>query len=128
MTVKQTDDQEGPAAITIYFAGRPSDAATNLAASINDQYAPAQSSSEEVVVIDAKAVDYQEIWRRVQAVTGAQEVQATPEEKASLETFEKMRLQTEVDRTRVTGIRQAKKDQARMLQEARGEVEKLRQL
>ncbi|KAL1988367.1 hypothetical protein VTN96DRAFT_10050 [Rasamsonia emersonii] len=128
MTVKQTTEQEGPAALTIFFSERLSSTAAEHAANINDKYAPAPSPTEKAVVIDAKNIDYKEIWRRVKAVTGAQDVEATPEEKAELEKLEEMRKQSEIDRARVAAIRQAKKDQERMLQEARGEVERLRQL
>lgn len=128
MTVKQTTEQEGPAALTIFFSERLSSTAAEHAAKINDKYAPAPAPTEKAVVIDAKDLDYKEIWRRVKAVTGAQEVKATPEEKAELEKLEEMRKQSEIDRARVAAIRQAKKDQERMLQEARGEVERLRQL
>jgi large subunit ribosomal protein MRP49 len=128
MTVKQTEEQDGPAALTIFFTERLSSTASTAAANISDKHAPAPSPTEKTVVLDAKNLDYKEIWRRVKDVTGAQEVPATPEEQAELEKLEKMRAQAEVDRVRVAGIRQAKKDQERMLQEARGEVEKLRQL
>ena len=43
MTVKQTTEQEGPAALTIYFAGEQASNAANLNAAkeITDKYAPA---------------------------------------------------------------------------------------
>ena len=78
-------------------------------------------------MIDAKNLTYTEIWDRVKEATGAQEVQATDEEKAEVEWLEQLKKKSEVDRARVAAIRQAKKDQERMLQEARGEAEKLRQ-
>ncbi|KAF7180271.1 hypothetical protein CNMCM7691_009438 [Aspergillus felis] len=128
MTVKQTDEQEGPAALTIYFAEQASKAAALNASQVQDKYAPAPSETEKTAVVDLKNLDYKEIWNKVKMMTGAEELQATADEEAELKKLEKMRQQSDKDRARVSAIRQAKKDQERMLQEARGEVEKLRQL
>ncbi|KAJ9203120.1 hypothetical protein DTO166G4_5546 [Paecilomyces variotii] len=128
MSVKQTDEQNGPAALTIYFAERASAAALKHSAHIKDQYAPAPQPNEKTAIIDTKDLDYKQIWQKVQEATGAQEVKATPEEEEELKKLEQMRIKSEEDRARVIGIRQAKKDQERMLQEARGEVERLRQM
>ncbi|KAE8373806.1 50S ribosomal protein Mrp49 [Aspergillus bertholletiae] len=128
MTVKQTQEQEGPAALTIYFAERTSNAASLTAAKVEDKHAPAPESTEKTAVVDLKNLDYKEIWNKVKMMTGAQEVPATPEEEAELQKLEQMRQQSEKDRVRIAAMRQAKKDQERMLQEARGEIEKLKQL
>ncbi|KAA8649779.1 hypothetical protein EYZ11_009077 [Aspergillus tanneri] len=128
MTVKQTSDQEGPAALTIYFAEQTSNAASLNPSTISDKHAPEPSSTEKTAVMDVKNLDYKEIWRKVKLMTGAQEIPATAEEEAELRKYEQMRQQADKDRARVAGIRQAKKDQERMLQEARGEVERLREL
>ncbi|KAE8339155.1 hypothetical protein BDV24DRAFT_77207 [Aspergillus arachidicola] len=128
MTVKQTQEQEGPAALTIYFAERASNAASLTAAKVEDKHAPAPESTEKTAVLDLKNLDYKEIWNKVKMVTGAQDVPATAEEEAELQKLEQMRQQSEKDRVRLAAIRQAKKDQERMLQEARGEIEKLKQL
>lgn len=128
MTVKQTKEQEGPAALTIYFAERASSAAAANSSTIQDKYAPAPLPNEKTAVLDAKNLDFKEIWKKVKTVTGAQDVPATPEEQKELEELERLRVKSEQDRARVAAIRQAKKDQERMLQEARGEVERLRQM
>lgn len=128
MTVKQTQDQEGPAALTIYFAERASNAASLAAAKIEDKHAPAPESTEKTAVVDLKNLDYKEIWNKVKTMTGAQDVPATPEEETELKKFEQLRQQSDKDRMRIAAMRQAKKDQERMLQEARGEIEKLKQL
>ncbi|KAB8229723.1 hypothetical protein ETB97_008885 [Aspergillus alliaceus] len=128
MTVKQTQDQEGPAALTIYFAERASNAASLTAAKIEDKHAPAPESTEKTAVVDLKNLDYKEIWNKVKTMTGAQDVPATPEEETELKKFEQLRQQSDKDRMRIAAMRQAKKDQERMLQEARGEIEKLKQL
>ena len=60
-------------------------------------------------------------------MTGAKDVAATEAEEAEIRKLEQMKVTSEKDRVRNVSIRQAKKDQERMLQEARGEVERLRQ-
>ncbi|KAE8150413.1 CI-B8 domain-containing protein [Aspergillus avenaceus] len=127
MTVKQTDEQEGPAALTIYFAERASNAASLTAANIEDKHAPAPESSEKTAILDVKNLGYEQIWAKVKMMTGAEEIPTTAEEEAQLKKFEQLREQSSKDRVRIAEMRQAKKDQERMLQEARGEVERLRQ-
>ena len=128
MTVRPTDEQDGPAALTIYFAEQASNAASLTASQIDDKHAPAPSATEKSAVLDVKNLDYQQIWNKVKMVTGAQEIPATPEEESELRKFEQWQQQSEKDRVRMAALRQAKKDQERMLLEARGEVEKLREL
>ncbi|PKY07343.1 50S ribosomal protein Mrp49 [Aspergillus campestris IBT 28561] len=130
MSVKQTDDQEGPAALTIYFAERASKPAsiTAAVAELTDKHAPAPGDAEKTAIVDLRNLDYREIWNKVMNVTGAKEVPASAEEEAEVKRFEQMREQSGRDRVRIAAIRQAKKDQERMLQIARGEVEKLREL
>ena len=129
MTVRKTDDQSKPPALTIYFAERVGSTAAAIAGSkqITDAHAPAPASGEKSAVVDLKGLSFEEIWSRVQASTGAQEVSAAPEEEAELKKLEAMKEKAVQDRQRIQGMRQAKKDQERMLAEARGEVEKLKQ-
>ncbi|KAL2865541.1 mitochondrial 54S ribosomal protein mL61 [Aspergillus lucknowensis] len=129
MTVKQTADQEGPAALTIYFSENISNAASLSATTeIKDQHAPTPSATEKTAVMNLKDLTYTDIWQKVKLATGARDLVATPEEQAELQKIEQMRQNSEADRARVASIRQAKKDQELMLQQARGEVEKLKQL
>ncbi|RAL03780.1 mitochondrial 54S ribosomal protein mL61 [Aspergillus ibericus CBS 121593] len=128
MTVRQTDQQDGPAALTIYFSERASNAATLLAGKVTDQHAPEPAATEQSVVLDVKNLDYKDIWTKVKNMTGAQEIPPSAEQQAELQKLEQMRQQADKDRMRIAAIRQAKADQERMLQEARGEVEKLKQL
>ncbi|KAL3446574.1 CI-B8 domain-containing protein [Aspergillus insuetus] len=127
MTVKQTTDQEGPASLTIYFSENLSKAASSSATGMTDQHAPAPSATEKTAVLDLKNLPYTDIWHNVKVLTGAQEVSPTTEEQAELKKVEQMRLKAVEDRKRVAGLRQAKKDQEKMLDQARGEVAKLRQ-
>ncbi|CEO59891.1 hypothetical protein PMG11_04541 [Penicillium brasilianum] len=130
MTVQQTDDQNAPPALTIYFAERLSSTASAIvgAKKIADKHAPAPESGEKAAVVDLKDLSYKEIWSRVQASTGAEEVPASAEDEAERKRLEAITAKAGKDRERIRGMRQAKKDQERMLAEARGEVEKLREL
>ena len=123
-----TEEKIAPA-LTIFFSGnQPTKAQAYHDASIKDEFAPQPTEAEKAVVLNLKDYNFQEIWNHVKDLTGAVEVEATSEEREQVEKFRQMHIKSEADRLRVAGIRQAKKDQERMLQEARGEVEKLREL
>lgn len=130
MTVQQTTDQDGPAALTIYFAERVGSTATAIAGKtqVTDKHAPVPGSNEKTAVMDVKGLNWEEIWTRVQASTGAREVPASTEDEAELKRLQEISEKAVRDRERIQAMRQAKKDQERMLAEARGEVEKLKQV
>ncbi|KAJ5570567.1 uncharacterized protein N7459_009997 [Penicillium hispanicum] len=130
MTVQQTAEQEGPAALTIYFAERVGSTANAIAGSkqITDKHAPAPETDEKTAVVDVKGLSFEEIWSRVQASTGAEEITASPEDQAEAKRLADISAKAVKDRERIQAMRQAKKDQERMLAEARGEVEKLKQV
>ncbi|KAJ5976198.1 hypothetical protein N7481_009905 [Penicillium waksmanii] len=126
MTVKQTTDQDIPATLSIYFADRVGSTATSIAGSkqITDKHAPAPGTGEKMATVNVKDLTYQEIWNRVQASTNASEVPASEEDVAEAKKFAAIDEKAVHDRERIRAKRQAKKDQERMLAEARGEVEK----
>ncbi|PYH46846.1 mitochondrial 54S ribosomal protein mL61 [Aspergillus saccharolyticus JOP 1030-1] len=129
MTVRQTTDQEGPAALSVYFAQQASKTASMIAAAdLKDTHAPAPADNEQVAVLDVKGLAYPEIWSKLKNLTNATEIAATEAEKTELRKLEQMKVKAEHDRVRIATMRQKKKDQERMLQEARGEIEKLKQL
>lgn len=126
MSVTQTSNQQGPAALTIYFAERVGSAATALAneKKVIDELAPAPEANEQSAVLDIKNRTYQQIWDRVQAMTNAKVVPANSEDIALSQKLAEIKKKSGPDRERVQAIRQAKKDQERMLAEARGQVDK----
>jgi large subunit ribosomal protein MRP49 len=128
MTVQQTEDQTGPASLTIYFAERVGSTATAIAGKnqVADKHAPAPEASEKTAVVDVKNLTWEEIWSRVQASTGAEDVPVTPEDEAEQKKLQAISEKAVEDRKRIEAMRQAKRDQERMLAEARGEVEKLK--
>ncbi|CAI7669716.1 unnamed protein product [Penicillium palitans] len=126
MSVTQTTNQQGPAALTIYFAERVGSAATALAneKKVIDELAPAPEANEQSAVLDIKNRTYQQIWDRVQAMTNAKVVPANSEDIALSQKLAEIKKKSGPDRERVQAIGQAKKDQERMLAEARGQVDK----
>lgn len=130
MSVQQTQDQDGPAALTIYFAERVGSTATAIAGKepVTDKLAPAPEDNEKTAVVDVKGLTFKEIWNRVKASTGAEELRPSSEEGAELKRLQELREKASKDRQRIQAMQQAKKDQERMLAEARGQVEKLKQL
>lgn len=126
MTVKQIQDQNGPSALTIYFAEKASDAAIALANEhkTTDSFAPALNPNEASVVLDVRNHTYKQIWDRVRLMTNAQLVRTSAEDLALQKKLEAITEKAGPDRARMQAILQAKKDQARMLAVARGEVDK----
>lgn len=127
MTVKQTENQDGPASLTVYFKERLSNAASLNTAASKDEFAPEPADTEKAAVVDIRNLTYNDIWNKMQNMTGAQEIAATEGEQDGLKKLADMAQQSVKDRARVAGIRKARLDHERMLQAAKGEVEKLRQ-
>ncbi|KAJ5322301.1 hypothetical protein N7541_007582 [Penicillium brevicompactum] len=128
MSVKQTQDQSGPAALTLYFAGEKAGSAAIALANerkITDSLAPAAEAGEKSVVLDIRNYTYKQIWDRVQVMTNAKVVNPTGEDVAMQQKLDAIEKKSGPDRQRIQAIRQAKKDQERMLAMARGEVDKV---
>lgn len=112
--------------MTIYFAEKAGSAATAVAneSKVTDKSAPAPEANEESVVLDLKNRTDKQIWDRLQIMTNAKIVHATAEDIEISKKLEAIKSKSGPDRERVQSMRQAKKDQERMLAVARGEVEK----
>ncbi|RDW94075.1 mitochondrial 54S ribosomal protein mL61 [Aspergillus mulundensis] len=126
MTVKQTENQEGPASLTVYFAEKLSKAAS-LNTADKDEHAPAPSATEKTATVDVRNLNYTDIWMKVKNMTGAQEVAATEKEQEELQKIEQEAQKSVKDRARIAAMRQAKLDHERMLAAAKGEAAKLSQ-
>ena len=126
ISVKQTDDQEKPPLLTIYFAQNKDKASTPANVKMEDTLAPAPNESETVKTIDLRGQQVSEIWEKVKAATGAKELEASEADLKEIEENKKLDEKSEVDRQRVAAIRKARKDQEKMLQSAREEVERQR--
>jgi len=126
MTVQQTNDQSGPALLTIYFANTAVEDPSSTQGQTIDALAPAPTASEKTTTIDVKNQELTQIWARFKELTGAQELAVSEADRQELEETKGHKEKSEIDRKRVAGIWQAKKDQERMLRAAKADVEKLR--
>ncbi|WEW60649.1 hypothetical protein PRK78_006136 [Emydomyces testavorans] len=122
MSVKQTDDNAGPAILTLYFANK--DGAGKAIPSTTDEFAPIPTESEVIKDIDVKGKSLEEIWTSFKDLTGAEELKISDNDRQELEERSRQREKSEVDRQRVAGIRQARKDQEKLLATARADVER----
>ncbi|KAK2871860.1 hypothetical protein FQN49_002748 [Arthroderma sp. PD_2] len=125
MTVKQLDDEEGPAILSIYSA-KPADSTAATPTGTLDSFAPAPTESETVRTIDVKGKDVDQIWTAFQSATKAENVEIEEEDKKEMELQAQLDAQSEIDRQRVAMVRKAKKDQEAMLQAAKAAVAKQR--
>lgn len=129
MSVRQTTNQEGPAALTVYFAEKLSNAASIAGAKdIKDEHAPAPREGEVSAVVDLKNLGHADIWEKVKMMTGATDVEASEADLEELKNLEGLRVQSEKDRERVREMRQKKKDHEKMLADARAEAERLKNM
>ncbi|KMQ47163.1 50S ribosomal protein Mrp49 [Trichophyton rubrum] len=126
MTVKQLDDEAGPAILSIYSA-KPSDGSAAATTGALDSYAPPPTESEIVKAIDVKGKDVEQIWAAFKAATKAENVPVAEEDKKEMELQEQLNAQSEIDRQRVAMVRKAKKDQEAMLEAAKAAVAKQRE-
>ncbi|KAK2757671.1 hypothetical protein FQN54_004640 [Arachnomyces sp. PD_36] len=131
MTVKQTKEPADPAVMSIYYntsseEGTGAGAAENKGAGIEDANAPKPGEGEAVLTLDMKNKTFEEVWRKFRDVTGAKEVQATEADKELIVEMEAHNVKAHRDREIVRVIHKENKDRERMLQEAKGMVEKMR--
>ena len=120
---------EEPPKLWVYFADRISNAAKAEASpQLEDEHAPQTEGSEQKIAFNVRDQDYESIWSMLKKATGAQDVPPTEDEVKELHKLEEMNERSAIDRQRNADIRQKKKDQELMLQQARGEVEMLRQI
>ncbi|KAI1968196.1 hypothetical protein LOZ53_000961 [Ophidiomyces ophidiicola] len=124
MSVKQTDDNAGPALLSLYFENK--DGATKQASSTRDESAPSPTESEYVRTIDVKGKSLEEIWTSFKNLTGAEELQVSEADQHEIEERTRQLQQSAIDRQRVASIRQTRKDQAALLAAAKADIERVR--
>src|SRR4030095_5123295 len=73
MTVQQTDDQSGPALLTIYFANAGPEDSSFTPGQTMDTLAPTPTALEKTTTIDVRNKLIGQIWARFKELTGAQE-------------------------------------------------------
>lgn len=138
--MKQTGEESDPAVMTIYYNSSPETAwekeadsstppapTTTTAKNIEDKNAPMPAIDEKTVTLDMKDKEFEKVWASFREMTGAEEVKATEEDKEFMKEMEAHKEKAEKDRKIVAAIHKANKDRERMLQEAKGMVEKMKE-
>ncbi|KAL8858053.1 MAG: hypothetical protein Q9178_005378 [Gyalolechia marmorata] len=125
MSVNRTQDQTGPATLTIFFASPP-DAALNTSSlapsSPTTQGTPASDHApfERTATIEMKHRNESEILSELMALTKASPVEPSPQEEAELQELAEESRQGELDRARNAAYNERKRQEKALLDQARG--------
>ncbi|KAL8768372.1 MAG: hypothetical protein Q9209_005406 [Squamulea sp. 1 TL-2023] len=124
MSVNRTQDQTGPATLTVFFAP-PSDAAINASSptslSSTTHSAPTPPF-ERTATIDMKHRHETEILSELMTLTSATPVEPSPEEEAELQELAEEVRQGGLDRARNAAYVEQKRQEKALLDQARGAV------
>ncbi|KAI1811715.1 CI-B8 domain-containing protein [Poronia punctata] len=143
MLVNRSDNQEGPATMSIYFRNAsstdtgPSGSSAILRntlplaqqphSSINNEHpAPPPGEDERVVTIDMKNVHSEAILDQFIAKTGATPVQPTPTEQAEMRQIDERTERAGYDRVIMKKFMDDKRHEERMLAQAKQEAAAIR--
>jgi large subunit ribosomal protein MRP49 len=132
MTVNRTNNQEGPALMTIYFT--TPEAAENTKTEIPSTTQPHTStapvaasqhgpSTERTEVINMKHRLDSEILDQLMSLTKARAVRATAEELREIQEMEEQNARSERDALKMAEVNEKRKREEAILTQARGEVE-----
>ena len=127
MSVNRTQNQTGPATLTVFLAA-PSDPAPNASAPaplpsiIRDTPTPGNAPFERTLTIEMKHRHESEILSELLSLTNASPVEPSPEDKAELEKLAEEERQAELDRARNAAYTEQKRQEKALLDQARGVV------
>lgn len=127
MTVNRTQNQTGPATLTIFYAS-PSDSPGNTSSpapsSSTTQSTPTSDHTpfERTETIDMKHRHESEILSDLMDLTKATPVVPTPEEEAELQQLAEEERQSGLDRARNAAYTEQKRQEKALLDQARGAV------
>ncbi|RYP08379.1 hypothetical protein DL764_001948 [Monosporascus ibericus] len=142
MLVNRSENQSGPATMSIYFRQTATGAGLVAAAAAarnmvplaqqphssttGECPAPAPEEGERVVTIDMKNRHSQAIYDEFMQKTGATVVAPTPDEQVEMQQIEELREKAAVDRAIMKKYIDDKRREERMLAQARQEAEAIR--
>lgn len=126
MSVNRTQNQTGPATLTVFFAS-PSDPAPNAyspAPSATTQKTPGSGHApfERTITIEMKHRHESEILSELLNLTKASPVEPSPEQEAELEKLAEKERQGGLDRARNAAYTEQKRQEKALLDQARGAV------
>ncbi|MCJ1226639.1 hypothetical protein MMC12_003292 [Toensbergia leucococca] len=128
MTLNRTNDQSGPAILTVFFAPPAAPMASPappLSTSIT--ISPSQQMPfDRTESIDMKHKHESEILSRLMSITNASPVLPTPEEEVEMLQMEDDRKTSEQDALTMAQVYQKMKREKALLLQARGDVEKVK--
>lgn len=125
MTVEQTDDQQGPATLTIFFAPpttsstKPEPQATSTQSTSGHKSPSEHAAFDRTHVVDVKHKTDSAILEELLRVTQGRVVEATAEEQQQLAELEEQRKMSEYDRREVKKVVDAQKKEQEVLRQAR---------
>ncbi|KAL8983138.1 MAG: hypothetical protein Q9205_002541 [Flavoplaca limonia] len=126
MSVNRTQNQTGPATLTVFFAA-PSHSASNASATAplpsvitQDTPTPGHAPFERTVTIEMKHRHESEILSELLSLTKASPVEPLPEDKAELEKLAEEERQAGLDRARNAAYTEQKRQDKALLDQARG--------
>lgn len=126
MSVNRTQNQTGPATLTVFFAA-PSHPASNASAPAplpsiitQDTPTPGHAPFERTVTIEMKHRHESEILSELLSLTKASPVEPLPEDKAELEKLAEEERQAGLDRVRNAAYIEQKRQDKALLDQARG--------
>ena len=119
MIVNRTEDQQGPATLTIYFREEaklhPKEVPQPPSSTNGVSKAPVPATGETAVTIDIKGVHSTEILTNFMQKTAAEPVKLTPQEEAEIEKLADLRRRGEIDRAENAKIlAEEKREKARL--------------
>ncbi|KAL2019430.1 hypothetical protein VTK56DRAFT_9635 [Thermocarpiscus australiensis] len=126
MIVNRTNDQEGPATLTLYFrepgATLKSDIPQPSSSTDGFSKAPEPAEGERVVTIDMKNRRSDAILREFMDKSGAVAVMPTPQDEAEMREAEELEARSAIDRVRIKKMVDAQKREKAMIAQAHSEA------
>lgn len=126
ITVKQIDDQNYPAYLTLYF-NKHAFTKIPIDAEIKDKEAPAPMSSEKVSSLDIRNLQVKDIWARFRDLTGAADLKTAEIDLAEEEERQRFNAENEKMRQHNAALDKVRKQREALLQKAREDAQKLKE-
>ena len=128
MTVNRTDDQEGPATLTIFFAPPPRSSSATASPAPSPSTDPSTAPSKpshvgRIETIDMKHKHESEILSRLLELTKGMPYEASLDELAELRRVDDEKRQSEKDRKAQARLNEVHRQEKALLDLARGGVE-----
>ena len=125
MTVERSLDQQGPAALTIFFAPSPKDAQSQapVQSTISSTTPPDHSPFERTHVIDMKHKVSSKILEEVMGAVDGKQVEPTEGEREEMASLEEQRNRSDSDRAQVRQVLLKQRREKAILEQARQSVE-----